>query len=152
MSLPKPVRHVQQLGWGYCLPACAEMALSQLNITQKQTTLARLLETRKGVGTPFSRLERLSKLNVEISEWGGRETLLHSLENGAVIAAIMTTEGLPEWNDIRVPHAVLVISMSDKQAIYHDPALSTGPVTAPRDEFLLAWSYMSEQLACLSPQ
>ena len=32
MGPPKPLPHVQRIALGYCLPACAQMALAQLGI------------------------------------------------------------------------------------------------------------------------
>jgi len=69
--LERPI-HIQQVALGYCLPACAQMALAQLGILVNQTQLAQTLRigirggTRIGIGTPFSRAEHLAKWNVRV--------------------------------------------------------------------------------------
>ena len=45
--------HVRQMALGYCLPACAQMALAQLGIVVTQAQLAQVLGTRVGLGTPW---------------------------------------------------------------------------------------------------
>ena len=65
-SLLEPPAHIQQMALGYCLPACAQMALAQLGIAVTQTRLAQTLGTRVGVGTPFSRAQRLVEWNVRV--------------------------------------------------------------------------------------
>jgi hypothetical protein len=129
------------------------MALAQLGLELSQTELAKALDIRIGVGTSFSRVERLKQwhIQVEVAEWCGIDRLTSSLERDkAVIAALTTTPGLPGWGDIRTQHTILVVNISSQQITYHDPALANGPITAPRDEFLLAWTEMSELAAFLS--
>jgi hypothetical protein len=152
MPILKPPIHVQQITSGYCLPACSQMALAQLDIKTTQPQLAHILGTRVGIGTPFSRVERLRQwqIQVEITEWAGIERLAASMPEAAVIVAVTTTSGLPGWNDIRTQHTLLVLSITTDQVTYHDPAFPQGPVSAPRGEFLLAWSEMAELTAFLS--
>lgn len=153
MSPLEPPVHVQQMALGYCLPACAQMALAQLGIVDTQVQLARTLGTRVGVGTPFSRVERLAQrdVRVHLARWALIDDLIASLAaDVAVIAAITTTPGLPGWGNIRTQHTVLVVSVGAEQIAYHDPALAHGPVSALRAEFLLAWSEMDERIAFLS--
>ncbi len=151
-QLDPPV-HVQQERIGYCLPACGQMALAQLRIAATQADLAQALGTRAGIGTPFSRVQRISQwgVDVQVTEWGTMEALATSLGDGlAVIAAITTTSDLPGWAEIRTQHAVLMVEVSSDQVSYHDPALAQGPVSVSHDEFLLAWSYMAERAAFLA--
>jgi len=152
MSPLKPPAHIQQIALGYCLPACAQMALEQLGIMATQAQLAQTLGTRVGVGTPFSRVERLTQWNVRVRVTRASiDDLVTSLAAGiAVIAAVTTTPGLPGWGNIRTQHTVLVVKVGTEQITYHDPALAYGPVSALRDEFLLAWGEMDEQAAFLS--
>jgi len=153
MSPLEPPIHVQQIALGYCLPACAQMALAQIGIAATQAHLARTLGTRLGVGTPFSRLKRLSQWNVrvELARRASADDLAASLAaDTAVIVALTTTSGLPGWGNIHAQHAVLVTGVGVEQIEYHDPALAYGPVSALRAEFLLAWSEMEELAAFLS--
>jgi len=128
------------------------MALAQLGITVTQAELAHALGTRTGVGTPFSRVERLARwgVRVQLKRCISVDKLAAALAAGvAVIAALTTTPGLPGWGNIRTQHTVLVISIGNEQITYHDPALSYGPVSTRLAEFLLAWSEMDEQAAFL---
>jgi ABC-type bacteriocin/lantibiotic exporter with double-glycine peptidase domain len=147
MPLPKPP-HIQQTTLGYCLPACAQMALAQVGLNTTQAELAKTLGTRAGIGTSFSSLRRLSQpsIKVEVAEWATIEALA---ADTAVIAAVTTSPGLPGWGDIRTQHTVLVVGLGLDQVTYHDPALADGPASAPRGEFLLAWSEMAELTAFL---
>lgn len=152
MSPLEPPIHVQQMALGYCLPACAEMALAQLGIVVTQTRLSRTLGTRVGVGTPFSRVERLAQWNVRVrlTRRASIDDLVASLAaDMAAIVAVTTTPGLPGWGNIRTQHTVLVANIGTEQIAYHDPALAYGPVSALRAEFLLAWSEMDGRAAFL---
>ncbi len=152
MSRLNPPIHVQQIGLGYCLPACGQMALAQLGFDLNQRELAKVMGTRPGIGTSFSHIKRLTQwsVDVQVTEWHGFAELSKALTSGAVaIAAVTTAPGLPGWGDIRTQHTVLVIQVSDTEVIYHDPAWPHGPVVAPAGEFLLAWSDMAELVAQL---
>ena len=70
--------HIPQIGLGYCLPACAQMALAQLGITLTQEAIAQLLGTHRGIGTPFSRILRLR----EPDGFGPADELACFTENG----------------------------------------------------------------------
>ncbi len=137
---------------GYCLPACGQMALAQLDIQVSQTELARVLGTRAGVGTPFSQVERLDKWNIHVQlvQYISVGDLSSALAADiAVIVALTTTPGLPGWGNIRTQHTVLVVGINVEQIVYQDPALSYGPVSTLHAEFLLAWSEMDERAAFL---
>ena len=153
MSPLEPPVHIQQMALGYCLPACAQMALAQLSIAVTQAQLAQTLGTRAGMGTPFSRVERLAQRNVRVQvvQRASIEDLAASLAaDVAVVVAITTTPGMPGWGNIRTQHTVLVANIGTEQIAYHDPALAYGPVSALRAEFLLAWSEMDGRAAFLS--
>jgi len=128
------------------------MALAQLSIAVTQAQLAQVLGTRAGIGTPFSRVERLAQWNVRVQvvQRASIEDLAASLAaDMAVIVAITTTPGMPGWGNIRTQHTVLVANIGTEQIAYHDPALAYGPVSALRAEFLLAWSEMDGRAAFL---
>jgi hypothetical protein len=129
------------------------MALAQIGMQIDQEKLAKAFGTRPGIGTPFSRIKRLEQwqVSIELKEWGGVEELISTLAAGAsVITAVTTTAGLPGWGQIRTQHTVLVVKVDSDYVTYHDPALAQGPVSALRQEFLLAWSYMAEQVAFIA--
>jgi hypothetical protein len=129
------------------------MALAQLGIQVSQTDLARVLGARAGVGTPFSRVERLNKWNIQVQpvQYISVDDLINALTvDAAVIVALTTTPGLPGWGNIRTQHTVLVATIDAEHITYQDPALSRGPVATLHTEFLLAWSGMDECAAFLS--
>ena len=151
--------HVQQVALGYCLPACAQMALAQLGIITTQADLAQAFGTHAGVGTPFPRVERLAQwgVRVQLERRIAVDELVAALAAGvAVIAALTTTPGLPGWGNIRTQHTVLIISVDvgngngNERITYQDPALSYGPVSTLLSEFLLAWGEMDERAAFVS--
>ena len=153
MSLLEPPVHIQQIALGYCLPACAQMALAQLGLMVTQARLAQILGTRSGIGTPFSRVQRLMQWNIRVQlvRWTSMDDLITSLAaDMAVIAAVKTTPGLPGWGNIRTQHTVLMVDAGAEQVTYHDPALAHGPVSTLSAEFFLAWSEMDERAAFLS--
>ncbi len=122
-----PVKHIQQQMVGYCLPACAEMAVAQFGVGISQSRLAKNLGTIPGVGTPFSALGRLAAydFSVEVTEWRGTDFLRSALSVRKVaIAAILTSNDLPGWKDSPTQHTVLVTAVEEKRVRYHDPALS----------------------------
>jgi len=153
MYLPQPPKHVRQSAFGFCLPACVEMAVAQFGQTLTQQQAARLLGTAEGMGTAFPYTKRLEQrgFSVELVEWCSVDALIAALaKKQAIIAAVLTTSGMPGWKDVRTQHVVLVTEVNDVNITYHDPALSVGPTTAQSGEFLLAWSDMSEQTAFIS--
>jgi hypothetical protein len=104
------------------------MALIQLGLAATQEELDQLLGTRPGIGTPFSRIQQLKNVNVQVMEWCGLEKVANALaQKTAVITAIMTTPGLTGWQNMRTQHAVLVREVEATQVVYHDPALPGGP-------------------------
>ena len=137
MALRPLINHVQQIDWGYCLPACAEMALSQLGVSVSQQRLAKQLGTVAKIGTPFPNVQRLAKLGAQVKQiqWQGVNALSEALRLD-----------LPGWGTLRTQHVVVVTAIDAVQISYHDPALPYGPATVQLDAFLLAWSDMSEQV------
>jgi hypothetical protein len=148
----KPPPHIQQIEIGYCLPACAQMALAQFEMQFTQTQLAKVLETRPGVGTPFSNLKLLSRLKIrgDLQSFASIENLNSALNaNQSVIVPVTTSSGLPGWGNIRTQHSLLILNLDPNRITYHDPALQSGPVSVALNEFLLAWSEMDQQAAFL---
>jgi ABC-type bacteriocin/lantibiotic exporter with double-glycine peptidase domain len=149
----EPPTHVQQKAMGYCLPACAQMALAQLDIKSTQAELGQALGTRVGVGTPFSRVECLAQWNIRVRLLRSASTddLITLLAgNAAVIVAVTATPGLPGWGNIRTQHTLLVTNIGKGRITYHDPSLAHGPVSATLAEFLLAWNEMERLAVSLS--
>ncbi len=127
--------------------------MAQLGIVVTQAQLAQTFGTRVGVGTPFSRVERLVQWNVcaRLTRQASVDDLAASLAaDRAVIVAVTTTPGLPGWGNIRTQRTVLVVGVNAEQIKYYDPALAHGPVSALLAEFLLAWGEMDQRAAFLN--
>ena len=73
MSSILPVPHFQQSDEGYCLPACARMVLSYLELERDEADLSQILGTKR-YGTPSFAIERLSDPDIEViyQEWINR--------------------------------------------------------------------------------
>lgn len=153
MPLPNVIRHIHQLTDGYCLAACAEMALTGLGISGTQKKFAPILGVRPGIGTQFSNIRALSRygIDIKVAIWQGSETLKQMLTvpSSFVVTAILTNAQLPGWGDLVTQHVVLLTTVDSLSVTYHDPYLPNGPVQAALDEFLLAWSDMDEMVAHL---
>ena len=118
--------HVRQVAVGYCLPACAQMALARLGISATQERLAKALGTQVGIGAPFSGVELLAGqgVGVQVLQSASITDLRFSLASGdAVIVAVTTTPGLPGWGNIRTQHTLLVSAIGDSEVTDYDPAL-----------------------------
>ena len=152
MKHHRPIQHEQQLGLGYCLPACANMVLQSYAIHSTQRQLANFLSMEPGIGTPFSHIERLQQwsLTVEIIRWQGITKIQEALaSNKLVIAAILTIPELPGWQQLSTQHVILITGCDDSLITYHDPALNNGPTTVSVNAFWLAWTEMDEQGAII---
>ena len=60
------VPHHEQLGIGYCLPACVEMVLAHFGIESNQNDLARTLGMIKDVGVPAPNVVRLTSRQLSV--------------------------------------------------------------------------------------
>lgn len=106
MALRPLINHVQQIDWGYCLPACAEMALAQLEVNVSQQRLAKQLGTVAKIGTPFPNVQRLVKLGLQVKQlqWQGANAVSEALRlDRTVIAAILTSHDLPGSSHQGIP-------------------------------------------------
>lgn len=150
MSPPLPVRFVPQLHDGYCLPACAQMALAAFGIRVTQQRLAKLLGTQEA-GTPFSCLQRLANLGVEV-DYGTEGTLARlseAIAAGTVPIAAVHAGWLP-YAKIESPHAVVVITLTGTAVTVLDPATTGEPLVVPVDAWLAAWIEMERAYALIT--
>lgn len=154
MALVLSVQHSQQSEDGYCLPACAQMALRYLGEARSQAAIANLLQLRKGFGVPASKIVNLRSRTVDVqyAANGTLETVVTRLNAGAPVIALVQAGELPHWRGVRTQHAVLLVGADDAEVHLHDPALAHGPITVPADDFLLAWQEMDCRYAVLYPQ
>jgi len=138
----RPPLHTPQIEDGYCVPACARMALSQFGIDGSLEYLAKKLGVRKEVGVPLSSLKRLEddRIGVEVSSAESVDDLREMLDSDkAVIALLVTVPEMEGWESEKAVHTVLVVEATDDMITYHDPHLDYGPVSVGTDAFLLGW-------------
>jgi len=135
--------HVPQLKAGYCIPACACMALSRFGVTVSIEEMIRVLEAKENSGALFSLLKRLENKQIAVEirrlkDFYELQTLLAS--DNAVIVLMLTVLEMPGWqSDIETMHAILPLEVNDEMVTYHDPFLDHGPMKVMTDAFLLGW-------------
>ena len=149
MSEILPVPHFQQSAEGYCLPACARMVLSYLDMEQDEASLRQMLGTKR-YGTPSFAIERLSSGNLQViyQEWSVAE-LLSMLEAGQPVIVFVRTSFLDDYQEDFAHALVVVGAVQDQHFWVQDPFRSTGPVTVSWDGLLAAWSEFDYQGAVL---
>ncbi|HOT91669.1 MAG TPA: C39 family peptidase [Anaerolineae bacterium] len=137
------VSHFRQITDGYCLAACAQMALDYLGIPVAQEELARRLEVRPRIGAPSSRLLRLRSETLDVVYADGDlYDLLAWLEAGTPVIVFVQVDQLPYWQGQHFQHALLLTG-SDAESLYLlDPAADSAPIAVSQGDFLLAWDEM----------
>jgi len=137
------VSHCRQKADGYCLAACAQMALAYLGISCSQDDLARRLGVRPHLGAPSSCLLRLRSAALDVIYTAGDlEDLATWLDQGLPVLVFVQADQLPYWRGQQFQHAVVVLGL-DTQAVYLlDPAADATPMRVLRGDFMLAWDEM----------
>jgi hypothetical protein len=115
-----PFNH--QKAHGYCLPACAQMALAYLGIARSQEELARTLG----------------------------DDLRYWLEQKAPIIAFVHTGLLAYWQGQVAQHAVIIVGIDEQTVYLLDSAKTENAVAVLLDEFLLAWDEMEFAFAVIT--
>lgn len=133
-----------QIEEGYCLPACAQMALAYLGVSRSQHELAHLLGVQRYVGAPTSNLLRLrsSTIDVFFGIEGEVETIRQWLAHRLPVIVFVQTNQLTYWGGETAQHAVLVVGLVDRLVYVFDPAQSEVVIAVPVEEFWLAWDEM----------
>jgi hypothetical protein len=118
------------------------MALTALEIPATQQWLAQLLETNEA-GTPFSRVERLISLGVQVEYGtGGTLGLLRAtVVAGTVVIAAVHAGWLP-YAHIESQHVVVVVNLTPSAVTILDPAETDKSIDVPVDAWLSAWIEM----------
>jgi ABC-type bacteriocin/lantibiotic exporter with double-glycine peptidase domain len=143
--------HSQQKYLGYCLPACAEMALNYLEISQSQEALAKKMNTTLNVGTLRSNIKKLASRHINVTYSEGTLADIRSwLDQEIPVIVFVEANELPVWRGQDFKHAVVVVSLDDKTIYLMDPALESGPTPTPLDDFQLAWDEMDNYYATLT--
>jgi ABC-type bacteriocin/lantibiotic exporter with double-glycine peptidase domain len=140
MNAILPVPHFQQSAEGYCLPACARMALAYLGVQQAERELSRTLATRQ-YGTPSYAIQKLAnkRLQVVYQEWSVPELLLR-LEQGQPLIVFVRTLFLDYYED-DFAHALVIVGAEPQECfLVHDPLQGNGPYGTRWDGLLAAWA------------
>jgi ABC-type bacteriocin/lantibiotic exporter with double-glycine peptidase domain len=146
------IPHHPQTEDGFCLPACAQMALGYLDIVRTQAELAHTLQGRAGFGAPARNILNLRSRQIQATyQTNGTWEDIHSwLQRQFPVIACIQAGELPHWRGIQAQHAVVVVSLDENTVHLHDPALDHGPVTVPTSDFWLAWDEMEGRYAVLT--
>lgn len=152
-SSPKTltVSLIQQRHNGECLAACAAMLFAYHEINVRYRQLLKLLQIERDVGVPFSQIEHLRQLrmNVEQGEYGTLEQLYDWLSKGQPIITAVQTNELPHWRKDTLQHAVVVVGMDSNSVYLNDPGFHESPIQVPIGDFDLAWLEQDERYAVL---
>ncbi len=131
-----PLTHSQQKYLGYCLPACAEMVLNYLGISQSQEALAKKIKTTINLGTPRSNIKNLASRRITVNYNEGHLTDIRSwLDRKVPVIVFIQAHELPIWRGQDFKHAVVVVGLEGKTIYLMDPALESGPTPTPVDDF-----------------
>jgi ABC-type bacteriocin/lantibiotic exporter with double-glycine peptidase domain len=146
-----PLFHSRQKYLGYCLPACAEMALNYLGISRSQEVLAKKMNTTINVGTPRSNIKNLTSRRITVIYNEGTLADIGSwLDQKLPVIVFVQAKELPIWRGQDFKHTVVVVGLDEKTIYLMDPALENGPTPTPIDDFQLAWDEMDNYYAILT--
>jgi ABC-type bacteriocin/lantibiotic exporter with double-glycine peptidase domain len=144
--MPKLINipYSRQQSDGYCLPACAQMALAYLGISRSQQELGRIMGMIAGLGVPASHILRLrsSQIQVEYHTEGQLEHLRAWLMRQIPVIACVQTSELTYWRGHIAQHVILLVGTDEHNVYLLDPAQNPTVISVSIDEFLLAWDEM----------
>jgi ABC-type bacteriocin/lantibiotic exporter with double-glycine peptidase domain len=151
--MPKPllIPYHAQISAGYCLAACAQMALDYLGLAHSQEYLADLLEVVRFVGAPARNIRLLASLEVAVVfEKGTVDSLSDWHSQGAPVIAFVQAGELPYWRGEQFQHAVVVTNIDGEYLWLLDPDYGPTQVAVPIEEFMLAWDELDNLYAILT--
>ena len=133
-----PVKNHPQHSTGDCLAACAAMALEYAGVSIAYNRLLRLLDVQS-YGTPGSRLNRLTTLDIQVRyAHGAIDLLFEVLTAKHPCIVLLRTDCLPYWT-YTTDHAVLVIGFDEQTFYVNDPAFEQAPHQVLHSNLELAW-------------
>lgn len=146
------VAHIQQANNGECLAACAMMLCTYLGIRVAYRQVVRALGIRRGLGTPFSQVQKLQTLGVSVTyqEYGTLQEVYDLLCHGWPCIVGVQTNELPHWNNVNTQHALVVVGMDQDYVYLNDPEFPLAPIQTPLGDFDLAWLAQNEVYAVLA--
>ena len=126
------------------------MATAYLQHPLLQDDIATWLETDDKIGTPFRRLQRLSRRGIDVSlvTPGSLDSARSWLSRQIPPIILVSTQELSYWSG-SFQHTVILAGETDETVHLFDPGIETAPVTIPTAELLLAWSYFDFSFAVI---
>lgn len=150
MPNPLPIAYHVQISSGYCLAACAQMALDYLGIVRSQEHLVDLLKIVPFIGAPARNIRLLASHEVTVVfEEGTLERIDHWLGQSVPVIAFLQAGELPHWRGEQFQHTVVITGMEDTLVQLLDPDAGSGQISVLIDEFLLAWDELDTLYAVL---
>jgi ABC-type bacteriocin/lantibiotic exporter with double-glycine peptidase domain len=134
------IPHIRQKGDVDCLIACAAMMLAAVDVHIDYKRLRTLLGVTD-IGTPFSRLPLLSRIQSDLRvtlRKGHLQQLRAAIDAGVPPAVFVFTEDLPYWHEA-VSHAVLLVGYTSTDFYINDPEFAAAPQVASIGDLELAW-------------
>ncbi len=124
------------------------MILASLGDERREADLVRLFDA-EWYGVPASRVRRLAKWGYQVTfERTTIEQLRNFLGQGRPCIIFLRTSGLPGWTE-DVPHAVVLVGLTEGMVYIHDPTRDSGPMSFEITAFLIAWSEMDYYCATI---
>lgn len=125
------------------------MVLAYQGMDIDQEAIARQLQTRTRLGTPFSRVTLMASEVLEVNFRIGQLVDVQSaIADAMPVIVPVRTDQLSYWTET-VFHAVVVTGFDRDEIVLSDPAVKALSVRASADEFMLAWDEMDNRLALL---
>ncbi len=144
------IPHLPQPKDGWCLPACVAMVAAYLQQPLLQEDVARWLQTDDNIGTPFRRIQWLSKRGFEVTLTmpGSLDTARSWLNKQIPLIILVSTGELAYWSG-NFQHTLVLAGETGETVQVFDPGVETGPITIATDELLLAWSHFDFSFAAI---
>ena len=147
------VPHYPQKADGYCLAACAQMALAHLGVFRSQDDLAREMGLRPPFGAPAFNIIRLQSADLAVTYASGTlQDLAQQLAQAVPVIAFVQAGELAHWHGHRSQHAVVIVGLDADTLYLLDPAAEAEPIPVSIGEWLLAWEEMDCLCATLTRQ
>lgn len=145
-----PVPHRAQKEDGYCLPACIEMVLAYLGISDSQKNLAKKLAYRPPLGVPAFKIRELNSQQLIVTYGSGAlSDMVFSLQRLVPVISFVQAGELPHWQGWQSQHAVVVIGLHGQSVYLLDPATEIYPIETSVGDFMLAWDEMDNRYATI---
>jgi len=133
---------------GYCLLACAQMALDHLGISRSQAALAKTLGIFEDASLKYHALKS-SSIEVIYATEAVLSDVADWLDQKIPVIAFVQTAQLDYWQKHPAQHAVLIVAIDNDSVYLLDPARNADIVTVSMSEFLLAWDDMEFSYAVI---